>query len=61
MVVAGLQVLGWSYWGQGWQQFAGPVQEVGLEAVGAAEMEDFVEDLLQEKNKNNNHIKYFLT
>lgn len=52
VAVAELQVLGqpqsgqWSQREQGWQ-IAGTVQEVGLEAVGAAEMGDF--DHLQEK------------
>lgn len=34
-----------------------PVQEVGLEAGGAAGMEDFAEDHLQEKNGRGYHIQ----
>lgn len=37
-------------------------QEVGLEAGGAAGMEDFAEDHLQEKNESGCHIQYiFIT
>lgn len=35
-----------------------PVQEVGLEAVAAAEMGDFAGDHLQEKNERCYHIQY---
>lgn len=65
VVEAGLVVLGqpwpghWAHRKQGSQQIVGPVQEVGLEAVGVAEMGDFAEDHLQEKNKSSNRIQYF--
>lgn len=41
----------WVHLQKDWQQIVGPVQEAGLEAVAAAEMEDFAEDHLQRKTQ----------